>query len=71
MTSALLIGLFQGKGARWDGESRSEAFLRLPEKILTRLVLLGTFKDDGLEDGLALALFSKKRFVPPRISAGS
>jgi len=55
LTSALVIGLF------W-GTEKAEALLRLPEKVLTPLVLLGTLKDDGLAGGLALALFGKKNF---------
>ena len=62
LTSALVIGLF------W-GTEKAEALLRLPEKVLTPLVLLGTLKDDGLAGGLALALFSKKTSVPATVSA--
>jgi hypothetical protein len=48
-TSALLIRLFWGKGARWgSGIERTGAFLCLPEKVLTSLVLLDTLKNNGL-----------------------
>ena len=43
--------------------------LRLPEKVLTSLVLLGTLKNYGLAGGLALALFSKETSVPATVSA--
>ena len=72
LTSPLLIGLFWGKGARlgW-GIEKAGALLRLPEKVLTSLVLLGTLKNYGLAGGLALALFSKKTSVPATVSAVS
>ncbi len=65
LTSALLIGLFWGTGARsgWRIE-KAGALLRLPEKVLTSLVLLGTLKNDGLAGGLALA--SSARRLPYR-----
>ena len=70
LTSALRIDLFWGKEARlgWEVE-RAGALLRLPEKVLTSPVLLGTLKNYGLAGGLALALFSKKTSVPATVSA--
>ena len=41
--------------------------LRLPQKGLTRLVLLDTLKNGGLAGGLALAFFSKKTSVPATV----
>ena len=70
LTSALLIGLFRGTGARSGWRiKKAGALLRLPEKVLTSLVLLGTLKNYGLAGGLALALFSKKTSVPATVSA--
>jgi hypothetical protein len=51
------------------GIGKAGALLHLPEKVLTRLVLLGTLKNDGRAGGLTLALFSKKTFVPAMVSA--
>jgi len=65
LTSALLIGLFWGTGARPGWRiGKTGALLRLPEKVLTSLVLLGTLKNDGLAGGLALA--SSARRLPYR-----
>jgi len=70
LTSALLIGLFWGTGARSGCRiEKAGALLRLPEKVLTSLVLPGTLKNYGLAGGLALALFSKKTSVPATVSA--
>jgi len=69
LTSALLIGLFWGTGARPGWRiGKAGALLRLPgnypEKVLTSLVLLATLKNDGLAGGLALA--SSARRLPYR-----
>jgi BASS family bile acid:Na+ symporter len=61
LTSALLIGLLRGI-------EKAGAFLCLPEKVLTSLLLPGTLKNYGLAGGLALALFSKKTSVPAAVS---
>ena len=42
------------------GMEKAGVFFHSPEKVLTRLVLLGSLKNYGLAGGRALALFSKK-----------
>jgi len=52
----------------WVIEAAGKA-LRIPQRTLVGLVLLGTLKNYGLAGGLALTLFSRKSALPATISA--
>jgi BASS family bile acid:Na+ symporter len=67
LSPVVLLALLSTFLLGW-GIEKVGTLLRIPQKVLTSLVLLGTLKNYGLAGGLALALFSKETSVPATVS---